>query len=132
MSEFEPTLRQLLASGRGARFRVTGDSMHPAIHDGDYVRIEPCDPSSLRPGDVVLTKAARGLTAHRMIRWSGSMMVTRGDNALRCDAPVRRSEVLGRVLAAGDTTNISNSSPKSATIVRLAVVLVRRLRGMLR
>jgi len=132
MSEFEPTLRELLSAGHTARFRASGDSMYPAIRSGDYLHIVPCRVSELRRGDVVLAATDRGLTAHRIVRVSehdGSLrIITRGDNSLRNDRPVGAADVLGRVARVDGPANVRKTGPKSATIIRFAAVLVRRLR----
>jgi len=122
VSEFEPTLREVLAAGHTARFRASGDSMYPAIRSGDYLEIAPCDVSQLRRGDVILAMTERGLTAHRVVGIRGTGITMRGDNALRSDPSVRPEDVLGRV---------ENVRTESATISRLAAVLVRRLRSAL-
>lgn len=133
MSEFEPTLRQLLSAGRTARFCASGDSMYPAIRSGDYVHIVPCGTSELRRGDVVLSATDRGLTAHRVVRISERdgvvQVITRGDNALRSDRPVGAGQILGRVVQIDRGTIVRKSAPESATIIRFAAVLVRRLRA---
>jgi phage repressor protein C with HTH and peptisase S24 domain len=120
VSEFEPTLRDLLAAGHTARFRASGDSMYPAIRSGDYLEIAPCDVSQLRLGDVILATTERGLTAHRIVRIRGARITMRGDNALRSDPSLGPEDVLGRV---------ENVRTESATIMRLAGVLVRRVRS---
>jgi hypothetical protein len=51
----------------------------------------------LRAGDVILTQAARGLTAHRIVRIARGSVTTRGDNALHRDAPVSHQSILGRI-----------------------------------
>jgi signal peptidase I len=133
MSEFEPTLRELLSAGHTARFRASGDSMYPSICNGDYLHIVPCGMSELRRGDVVLTSTERGLTAHRIVRISerdGSVrVITRGDNALRSDRPFGVEQILGRVVQIDQGTIVRKSAPESATITRFAAVLVRRLRA---
>ncbi len=133
MSEFELTLRELLSAGHTARFLASGDSMYPAIRGGDYLHIVPCQASELRRGDVVLAAMDRGLTAHRIVRISerdGTLLIiTRGDNSLRSDRPVGPADVLGRVARVDGSTNVRKTSPKSATIIRFAEVLVRRLRA---
>jgi signal peptidase I len=133
VSEFEPTLRELLAAGHTARFRASGDSMYPAIRNGDYLHIAPCQTSELRRGDVVLAATERGLTAHRIVRISGRdgtlRVTTRGDNALWSDLAVEASDVLGRVEQVEQGTNVRKSTVESATIIRIAAVLVRRLRA---
>jgi len=133
VSEFEPTLRELLSAGHEARFLASGDSMYPSICSGDYLHIVPCAMSELRRGDVVLASTERGLTAHRIVRISerdGAVeVITRGDNALRSDRPVGAPQILGRVVQINQGTNVLQSAPESATIIRFAAVLVRRLRA---
>ena len=133
MSEFEATLRALLAAGHPARFRASGDSMYPSIRSGDFLNIVPCAPSELRRGDIVLAAMKRGLTAHRIVRIierDGSLeIITRGDNSLRSDRPIGAADILGRVVHTGQGTNVRQSGLESATITRFAVVLIRRLRA---
>ena len=85
----------LLSRGHSVRFRASGHSMHPIIRCDDYLLVEPL--SSVRVGDVVLTLADRGLTAHRVVSVSGGMVITRGDNAPESDLPVTADRVLGLV-----------------------------------
>jgi phage repressor protein C with HTH and peptisase S24 domain len=131
VSEFEPTLRDVLAAGNTARFRASGDSMYPAIRSGDYLEIAPCDVLELRAGDVILAMTERGLTAHRIVRIrdrdDGIRITMRGDNALRSDASVGPEDVLGRVERVESGGNARRTAPESATIIRFAAVLVRRL-----
>lgn len=133
MSEFEPTLREVLAAGHTARFRASGDSMYPAIRSGDYLHIVPCEASELLVGDVILATTERGLTAHRIIRIrdaeEGRRITMRGDNALRSDRPVSPADVLGRVESVENGLTARQTPPESATIMRFAAVLVRRLRS---
>jgi phage repressor protein C with HTH and peptisase S24 domain len=133
VSEFEPTLRAVLTAGHAARFRASGDSMYPAIRSGDYLQIVPCDASKLRIGDIILAHTNRGLTAHRIVRIrgaEGSLRITmRGDNALRSDRPIAPADILGRVESVENSASARQTSPESATIMRFAVVLVRRLRS---
>jgi signal peptidase I len=133
VSEFESTLRAVLAAGHAARFRAAGDSMYPAIRNGDSLEIVRCDASELRRGDVILAATSRGLTAHRIVRIGerdgAPQIITRGDNAVRCDAPITADDILGRVVQSGGATNIRKPVPESTTITRFAAVLVRRLRA---
>lgn len=133
MSEFEPTLREVLAAGHTARFRASGDSMYPAIRSGDYLHIVPCDASKLRLGDVILATTERGLTAHRIVRIrdaeDGVRITMRGDNALRSDRPVAPADILGRIESVENGLTARQTPPESATIMRFAAVLVRRLRS---
>ncbi|MFP5247788.1 MAG: S24/S26 family peptidase [Thermoanaerobaculia bacterium] len=85
----------LLQRGHAVQFRVRGDSMHPVIREDDLLHVEPC--TSFSVGDVVLTLAERGLTAHRVIARVGERVVTRGDNAPGVDPEIEVSRVLGIV-----------------------------------
>ncbi len=86
----------LLQRGHAVQFRVRGDSMHPVIREDDSVHVEP--QRDIRVGDVVLTHADRGLTAHRVIAFRGETIITRGDNAPHDDPPLERARVLGKVM----------------------------------
>jgi hypothetical protein len=85
----------LLSRGHAVQFRAHGDSMHPLIRSGDLLHVEPNRDAKV--GDVVLTLADRGLTAHRVIARNGDLLITRGDNAPSDDSPIDISRVLGRV-----------------------------------
>jgi signal peptidase I len=99
MSGIDPAelIVDLLARGHAVRFRAKGASMHPVIRSEDYLHVEPIGGGEIETGDVVLAFAERGLTAHRVIRSGDGLIVTRGDNALGADAPLRREAILGRV-----------------------------------
>lgn len=87
-------IADLLARGHAVEFRVHGDSMHPVIREDDVLHVEPSTQYDV--GDVVLTLADRGLTAHRVVS-VGESIVTRGDNTPAPDFPVSRDRVLGVV-----------------------------------
>jgi signal peptidase I len=91
----EEVIADLLSRGHSVRFRATGHSMHPLIRCDDYLLVEPA--SQIRRGDVVLTLADRGLTAHRVVSVSRGYVTTRGDNAPGDDDPVEATRVLGVV-----------------------------------
>ena len=97
MNSFESTIADVLRRGVAARFHATGDSMHPTIRSGEHLHVKAVDARSLRVGDIVLARAMRGLTAHRVIRLEHQTIITRGDNALRRDGALRLSDILGRI-----------------------------------
>lgn len=106
--------------------------MYPSIVSGDLLDVVPCGVSELRRGDVVLAGMERGLTAHRIVRLrdrDGAIEITtRGDNSLRADRPIVGSNILGRVVPVDQAGNVRRVIAESATIIRFAAVLVRRLR----
>lgn len=96
---FDEVLADLLRDGYSARFAAAGDSMYPTIRSGEHLHVTRAAPESLRRGDVVLTRAARGLTAHRIVTIADGQVITRGDAMLRRDAPVALHAVVARVTA---------------------------------
>jgi len=88
-------IADLLARGHSVRFRARGHSMHPIICSDDYLLVVP--PSQITRGDVVLTLADRGLTAHRVVSVTSNAVITRGDNVGENDAPISPARVLGVV-----------------------------------
>ncbi len=93
----------LLSSGQLVRFRATGLSMDPTIRDGDVLTVEPVDLGEVRPGEILLYRAAQGVVAHRLMRCetveAQLLYVLRGDASGTCDPPVSVGELLGRVTA---------------------------------
>jgi len=94
---FESTVVDLLSRGHAVRFRATGDSMYPSIQSGEHVCVAPVGERSLQVGDVVLARAKRGLTAHRIVKMRDDSIVMRGDNAILHDSPLHKHSVIGRV-----------------------------------
>ena len=128
MSQFETVVQDLLADGLSARFRSTGDSMHPAIRDGEMIDIVPCDASSLRRGDIVLAAMTRGMTLHRIVRITSEGIITRGDNATDDDGIIASANILGKAIS-GPANYKWRSAAKSVKIMRFAASLLRRLRS---
>ena len=96
---FENVLSDLLRDGYSVSFVVTGDSMHPTIRSGEHLHVRAVDRKSLRVGDIILVRAQRGLTAHRIITIDANRVVTRGDNAELPDPPLPLDDILGLVEA---------------------------------
>jgi hypothetical protein len=97
VTAFENTVADLLGRGVSVRFQASGDSMHPSIRNGEHVHVAPVEWSSLRVGDVVLARARRGLTAHRLVKVAAGAVTTRGDNAIARDAALPHDAILGRI-----------------------------------
>lgn len=130
MSAARDVIVDLLARGHAVRFRAAGDSMHPIIRCDDYLLVEPADAMRIRRGDVVLTLADRGLTAHRVVALANGTLITRGDNLHDNDQPVELSRVLGRVTHAerdGRTRRIRRASSVLLTFARALMRVTARL-----
>jgi hypothetical protein len=93
------SLQQLLLDGP-ITVRLEGDCMHPEIPRGALIRLERR--KRYRSGDAVtLLRADSSMVTHRFLGSipgrSGSLMLTRADDATSCDPPVRMDRILGRV-----------------------------------
>lgn len=97
ITPFEKTARELLAAGYSIRFRAAGDSMHPTIRNGEIVEVTPLGGRTPRVGEVVLVKAMRGLTAHRIVRVGDGSLVLRGDNSVSNDPELGFPALIGTV-----------------------------------
>lgn len=47
---------EALREGETVKVRPRGHSMRGKVNDGDLVTLQPCDPSTLQPDDIVLVK----------------------------------------------------------------------------
>lgn len=92
-----------LREGRAARWVVRGGSMWPAVPDGSEVEVTPCDPMTLRPGEVAAFARGDALIVHRVIARGDGALRFRGDSLARDDGWVPAGDVLGRarVIARG-------------------------------
>lgn len=125
-------IADLLARGHAVEFRARGDSMYPAIRAGDLLHVEPLSRRGLRRGDVILTAASRGLTAHRLVGVAGDCVLTRGDNASAHDPPLVPSRILGRVTRlerAGIRHTVSSVQPILLALVRQTRAAWKRWKG---
>ena len=90
---------EVLLSFGHLRLRVRGWSMLPAIWPGDILELERAQAADLSKGEIVLFRRDRRLFAHRVLRSSGSAILTRGDTLSGADPVVTEDELLGRVAA---------------------------------
>lgn len=98
-ADFAALAEEVMARGKGLRFRARGTSMAPFINDGDAVLISPLK-GSPGLGDVVLVKTGgQGVYLHRVVKARRGRVITRGDARRIADDPVSPAAVLGRVTA---------------------------------
>jgi len=114
VDRFTPIALDALARGICVTFRAAGDSMWPAIRDGDVINVAPASAADTRVGDVLLRRVGARLLAHRLVavtedadgeRW----LFLRGDANDGCDAPARDRDIIGRVESvrrSGSTTRV--------------------------
>jgi len=108
---------ELLAHGLGVRFQATGQSMFPAIQDGDILHVKPVNTATLRVADIVLFKNGYGFKAHRIIRKKKNIFVTRGDSGMDADGEMTEEQIMGKVVA--------KESAETGVVVALAGPLAR-------
>lgn len=87
--------------GMPIRFRACGDSMYPAILNGDVITVVPVSTDEIVHGDILLYRDGDRVLAHRLIGISGYGTATRfrlrGDSNAWCDAPIAPAQIVGRV-----------------------------------
>ncbi|MFQ6131875.1 MAG: S24/S26 family peptidase [Armatimonadota bacterium] len=83
-----------------ARLAVRGDSMAPALHDGQEVEVDSVSPSDLGVGEVAVIRTAGGLLTHRVVgrgRHRGApVLLLKGDAAAEVTV-AEAADVVGRV-----------------------------------
>jgi hypothetical protein len=89
---------EVLRSGGAIRLQALGTSMLPSIWPGDILSIES-KLEEVAPGDIVLVARDRRFFIHRLIEQRHSHWITRGDALPQNDAPITKSQVLGKVFA---------------------------------
>jgi GNAT superfamily N-acetyltransferase len=83
-------------------FRVASWSMSPTLRRGDQVIVEPVSPTEFLEGDLILYHQNGRLICHRLVAMERTgpelRLITKGDSATVCDAPLQPESVLGRVV----------------------------------
>lgn len=93
----------LLLAGNSVRVRVQGRSMHPLIHDGAVLTLEPSHAAALRLGDIALYRSPDNrLVCHRLLarrdRAKTTLLGFRGDAFTVPLEWVDEKAVLGRAI----------------------------------
>lgn len=94
-----------LSAGLTVRCTATGQSMEPAVRDGETIVVEPVNTNDLATGMVILARAGGRELAHRVVQVerdaAGAVIGvrTRGDAVAGDDPPVLPADVRGRVVA---------------------------------
>src|SRR5206468_7959222 len=95
-------IETMLTSGvesGGTWVALAGRSMEPTYAAGDRLLVEPITRSrAVRPGEVVVARRGERLVAHRLVRFSGPLAVTKGDACPHADPPIPIGGLIGRVI----------------------------------
>lgn len=99
--QFLAICEELFRRGHQVRFRAHGRSMTPNIQSGATLTLEPATASSIREGEIAMTRSDGELRLHRVVECdrSSGQIVTRGDAGMSNDSAAER--VIGRAIACG-------------------------------
>jgi signal peptidase len=83
-------------------YLVSGPSMKPGLSPGDVVVARDVEPEAIAIGDIIRVRTANGFVIHRVVQIDetdeGLWFTTKGDNNNVRDAPIRESQVAGKVV----------------------------------
>lgn len=79
---FFEAVRESLKNGDRVKFRVAGNSMRPALREGDVVCVEPLKNREFQIGSIVLSSWKGNYVLHRLVRLHRGHAVLAGDNNL--------------------------------------------------
>lgn len=109
--------------------------MHPTIRGGEIVTLAPIVDGRIVTGDVLLFRSAGRVLAHRVVAidMAGPEQIVslRGDAKAGRDAPVRLSDIIGRVVAVerdGQTIRLDGMAARLRYRVRAAASRIRSFR----
>ena len=85
------------AEGKKVQLRVKGNSMLPFIREGDCIILIPCNPSSLKIGDVVLFNHNKVVHLHRLIDKKENNLVLQGDGNINTKEIVELQDVIAKL-----------------------------------
>src|SRR5436189_5733591 len=85
---------EALQRGETVQIRPRGHSMRGKVNDGDLVTLEPCDPATLQPDDIVLVKV-RGRDYLHLIKAVDGERFQIGNNRGHANGWVGRNCIFG-------------------------------------
>ena len=92
-------IKELIRKNKRVKLKARGESMFPAIRDGDVITIAPPDPSKQETGDIVvcMDETSERILIHRIISKSQETITTKGDFCLKSDGARPKSSIIGYV-----------------------------------
>ena len=132
--DFAGVSYELLNLGCCVSFRAPGDSMRPAIFDGERITVRPVSPSGIKPGDIILYRYPGSIVAHRVKRienrnGSAACFILRGDALGAPDETVEVDQVLGKVVSVergGRSIDLYSRRVKVIRMLRLCASRLKR------
>jgi hypothetical protein len=92
-------IESIHARGASVRFMASGQSMYPAVRDGDVITVSPLAGTRVGRGEVVAFRNAEGdeLVVHRVARVTPEGALIKGDNTLEADGVIPEAAICGVV-----------------------------------
>ncbi|ADQ79266.1 ABC transporter related protein [Paludibacter propionicigenes WB4] len=91
----------LLDENHQLSFRMSGNSMYPALKAGDIGFVQKCDEKDLNKGDIIVFNQNGRLVAHRLIgmftRDDIQFIIAKGDKNSYTDNPITIESLIGKV-----------------------------------
>jgi len=105
----EIIIAKLLKSGlrkKNISVYSSGNSMEPFFKDNSLLQLEY--PSSVGIGNVVCYLRGENIICHRVVKIKGKYIITKADNDLHFDEPIRKSQILGKIATWEKNTTSTN------------------------
>ena len=96
---------------------VETQSMTPLLRPGDQVELQPCSPTTLALGDLIAIDDGEMLLIHRLVSFTPSHLITKGDALPQADRPRSGSSVVGKVTAAKHREKIGRIGGRWASVL---------------
>jgi hypothetical protein len=134
---FSATVDSLIDAGLSVRFRARGNSMSPAIRDGEYLIVAPIDATQVAVGDILFCEMRRGPIAHRVCAIErrsdrSAQFKLYGDASLDGDLPVAAGQLRGRVIGVERDGARVGLDVSGGSLGRAVFMLALQLRRSLR
>lgn len=81
-------------------FNITSGSMEPTIHVDDYVFVK-INNKKIKKGDIITFKNNNNIITHRVVKIDNDTITTKGDSNNVNDEPIKRKEIIGKVVHIG-------------------------------
>ncbi len=99
IKKLAPFIEEAVSNGSDAKLTVTGFSMYPLFYSGrdDVILTKP---DKLKKYDVVFYRRENGeYIFHRIIKIKGDILTIAGDNEIKKEYPVKKSQVIAKMSA---------------------------------
>ena len=134
VQDFSGVTYELLSCGCSVSFRAPGDSMRPAISDGERITVRHVSLSDIKRGDIILYRYPGSIVAHRVVRIEKRdsdvpRFILRGDALGAPGEAVEVEQVLGKVESVergGRSIDLYSRKVKIIRMLRLCASYIKR------